>query len=87
MRVRRAIGLAFGYGLLAVALAAAANALRVLTLTVLGSAAVTDVVFYAMVNIGAALVLGTGGYVLLQRVRRIGAGRGVTLAWGRVLGP
>lgn len=40
-----------------------------------------------MANLGTTLVGGTGGYVILQRVRRTGAGYGVGLNWGRVLGP
>ena len=87
MDVRRAAGLAFGYGLLVIALLAAVNALRVVALVVFGSVPVTVAVFAVMVNLGAALVVGTGGYVALQRVRRTGAGYGVGLDWGRVLGP
>jgi hypothetical protein len=48
---------------------------------------ITDAVFFVMASLGAAFVVGTGGYVVLQRVRRTGAGYGVNLGWGRVLGP
>jgi hypothetical protein len=86
VEVRRAAGLVFGYGLLVLALLAAVNALRIGALGLLGSFPVTDTVFSLMVNLGAALVVGAGGYVTLQRVGGI-EGYGVDLDWGRVLGP
>lgn len=87
MHVRRAVGLAFGYGLLAVALLAAVNALRFVALALLGSLPATDAVFFVMVTLGTALVVGTGGCVVIRRVRRLGSGYGADLDWGRVLGP
>ncbi|MFC7098487.1 hypothetical protein [Halobaculum marinum] len=87
MKVRRLAGVAFGYVLLAVAVLVRANAVRIAALGVLPLVAVTDAVFFAMANLGAAVVAGVGGAVVLQRVRRIGAGYGVDFDWGRVLGP
>lgn len=86
MSARRVAGFAFGYGLLAVAVVAVANALRLVVLGAVGSIVVTDAVFFVMGNLGGALVVGTAGYVVLQRVRRTGGGYGVDLDWGRVLG-
>ncbi|MFD1600300.1 hypothetical protein [Halobellus rarus] len=87
VRFRRAAGLAAGYGLLTIALLAVVNAVRIVTLTLLGSHAYPIAVFFAIVNLGIGLLIGTGGYVVLQRARRHGAGYGVDLDWGRVLGP
>jgi uncharacterized membrane protein len=84
---RRAAGLAFGCGLLLLALLAGVNALRIVVQILLGSSPDAVSVFFVMVNLGTALLVGTGGYVVLQRVRRTGAGYGVDLGWGRVLGP
>jgi hypothetical protein len=84
---RRTAGLALGYGLLAIALFSAVNAVRIATLGFLGSITVTRAVLFIMSNLGITLVVGTGGYVVLQRVRRTGGGYGVDLDWGRVLGP
>lgn len=83
----RAAGLTFGYGLLMIALLAVGNALRIVALILLGTSPGPTFAFFIMVNVGTALVIGTGGYVVLQRVRRTGAGYGVDLDWGRVLGP
>lgn len=87
MDFRRTVGLAFGYGLLAIALFAVMNALRIVALALLGSFPVTVGIFFVMTNLGIALVIGTGGYVVLQRVRRTGGGYGADLSRGRVLGP
>ncbi|WP_257301211.1 hypothetical protein [Haloarchaeobius sp. FL176] len=87
MDFRRAAGLAFSYGLLVIALLAAVNALRVMVLVLFGSIQVRAAVIVVMANLGAALVVGTGGYVARQRVRGTGAGYGADLDWGRVLGP
>lgn len=87
MNVRHVAGLALGYALVAIALVTAGNAARIIALGFLGSLLVTRIVFYTMVNLGIALVVGTGGYVAIQRARRIGGGYGVDLDWGRVLGP
>ncbi|SEL79735.1 hypothetical protein SAMN04488691_10869 [Haloferax larsenii] len=87
MNFRRAAGLVFGYGLLAIALFTVVNSVRGVARVLFGSLPITAGVFFVMANLGAALIVGTGGYVVLQRVRRTDAGYGVDLDWGRVLGP
>lgn len=87
MEFRRAAWTAFGYGMLAFGLLATVNAVRVVAGVLLGATPATTAVFFAMVSLGAALVVGTGGYVVLQRVRHPGSGHGANLDWGRVLGP
>lgn len=87
MELRRAGWLVVGYGLLLFGLFAAVNAVRLAAVALLGTTPATTAVFLAMVSLGAALVLGTGGYVTLQRVRHPGSGHGANLDWGRVLGP
>lgn len=86
VKLRRAVGLAFGYGLLLIALLAVLNALRIVAMILLGAPPDSTSVFFVMVNLGTTLVVGTGGLVVLQRVRHTG-GYGANLDWGRVLGP
>lgn len=85
MRIRRAAGLVLGYGLLGIALLAVVNGLQTVALGLLGALAFRPVVFVTMASLGAALVVGTGGVVVLQRSGG-GTGYGTSLA-GRVLGP
>ncbi|KTG09053.1 hypothetical protein AUR64_14725 [Haloprofundus marisrubri] len=73
MGIRRVIGLTFGCALLAIALLFVVNALEIVTLFLVGTVPLKQTLFLQLTNLGAALVVGSGGYIVLQRVRQISA--------------